>query len=66
MNEKMNTKNGKHNIIKTGLEIKEEEEEEEEEEKPQRRLYPSRSRLDRSALNLDDQTANQSNRGINF
>ena len=61
MNEKMNTKNGKHNIIKTGLEIKEEEE-----EKPQRRLYPSRSRLDRSALNLDDQTANQSNRGINF
>lgn len=62
MNEKMNTKNGKHNIIKTGLEIKEEEEE----EKPQRRLYPSRSRLDRSALNLDDQTANQSNRGINF
>ena len=64
MNEKMNTKNGKHNIIKTGLEIKEEEEEEEEE--PQRRLYPSRSKLDRSALNLDDQTANQSNRGINF
>ena len=62
MNEKMNTKNGKHNIIKTGLEIKEEEEE----EKPQRRLYPSRSKLDRSALNLDDQTANQSNRGINF